>query len=308
MTQTLAIAICLDKNYLQPAETLLKSLSYHNKNVKIYALHTDVPAEWFSQIQANIAPLANQIIAVHLHSDNPKVQAINARLASLDLPPVPALFGQFQSENDIRHDITQTAYYRLLLPELIDEHRLVYLDCDMLINGSIQSFNDVDLGDKVIAAIDDFAIKIQGDYGYLVQENDPIYQQFCRFKGGLFEEYFNSGVLLIDAKAWREQGICFDLLHFVKMRCNFRHHDQDILNFYFYKNWLPLSHFFNLQIEALWTNQILVEKPPVIIHFTGKHKPWLEQYVDLTDFHQYYHVYQQMTWEDVREKSATPNN
>lgn len=302
MNQTLTVAICLDNHYLEPAETLLKSLTYHNQNVKIYALHTNVPTAWFLQMQAHISPLANQLIPIHLDLNNPKVQRINQRLAHLDLPPVPFLFSQFSSENNIRLDITQTTYYRLLLPELIDEECLLYLDCDILINGSIFPFNNVEFGDNIIAAAEDIEVVTKGTYGYFFPEEDPYRPTFCRFKGGLFQSYFNAGVLLLDAKAWREQGTCFDLLHFVKMPCPFRHKDQDILNFYFYQNWLPLSHLFNLQIEALWRNNLVVERPANIIHFTGINKPWLPQCERFTQFHEYYQLYRKISWEEVKNK------
>ena len=44
-TNKINIALCADKNYLEPLETLLKSICYHNSQVHIYIIHTDIPED-----------------------------------------------------------------------------------------------------------------------------------------------------------------------------------------------------------------------------------------------------------------------
>jgi len=44
-TNKINIALCADKNYLEPLETLLKSICYHNSQVYIYIIHTDIPED-----------------------------------------------------------------------------------------------------------------------------------------------------------------------------------------------------------------------------------------------------------------------
>lgn len=41
------VAISTDQNYLVPVETLVKSIAYNNREVKIYVINEDIPQEWF---------------------------------------------------------------------------------------------------------------------------------------------------------------------------------------------------------------------------------------------------------------------
>lgn len=51
-----AAAICADYGYLTPAETLIKSIAYHNHDLPIYLLNTNIPQEWFLNINRRLAP------------------------------------------------------------------------------------------------------------------------------------------------------------------------------------------------------------------------------------------------------------
>jgi lipopolysaccharide biosynthesis glycosyltransferase len=86
--------------------------------------------------------------------------------------------------------------------------------------------------------------------------------------------YFNAGVLLIDAKRWRELDITNAC-----MRCASHHsarlasHDQSLLNFVFYKdNFCRIEPKYN---RALYPDTGRIEGPAVgIYHFVGSPKPW----------------------------------
>lgn len=41
------IAISTDQNYLVPVETLIKSIAYNNRDIKIYVINEDISQEWF---------------------------------------------------------------------------------------------------------------------------------------------------------------------------------------------------------------------------------------------------------------------
>jgi len=55
------IALCADKNYLEPLETLLKSICYHNKELKFYIFNEDIPKEWFCLMEKRLGEINCEI-------------------------------------------------------------------------------------------------------------------------------------------------------------------------------------------------------------------------------------------------------
>ncbi len=173
------------------------------------------------------------------------------------------------------HYMTKATYYRLMatkmLPENID--RIIYLDGDVIVNGSLNYLCTIDMTDKGVACITDMSEDIH-DYDRLGYDK----------KLG----YFNAGVLVINLKYWRENHVIdsfMDLILNQPERIKF--HDQDVLNITFCKSKIVLPLEYNLQ------NGFLVRKErmefdynkygkllnsainnAVIIHYTDYLKPW----------------------------------
>ena len=96
--------------------------------------------------------------------------------------------------------LSPTAYARFLIAKLIDEDKVLYLDCDIFVRKSLAPLFNTDISDYYIAGVLDFAVK----KSYLIS----------KFKDkDLFGSYLNSGVLLINNKKWREESIT-DLLFY----------------------------------------------------------------------------------------------
>ncbi len=80
------------------------------------------------------------------------------------------------------------AYARVFLPEVLEEDgRVLYLDCDTLVDGSLEDLFAVDLHGKPFAL----------GYDCVLHH----YKRHVRHPSEL--PYFNSGVMLIDLEAWR---------------------------------------------------------------------------------------------------------
>lgn len=110
-----------------------------------------------------------------------------------------------------------STFFRLflctILPDDID--RCIYLDCDTVIRHSLKEFWETDLGDKVVAAVDD----CRSD----------------RYKAELNLDsnstYTNNGVLLIDLKSWREMNVEKEFLDFIiAHNGDITYVDQGVLN------------------------------------------------------------------------------
>ena len=159
-----------------------------------------------------------------------------------------------------------------LLPHEVS--KAIYLDCDIIVAGSLEPMWDTDLEGKAIAGVKD---------GWMTFENNSYDHLHYDRKYG----YFNAGVVMLNLDYWRQIDIGTRLLDFIRSnRDNLPYMDQDALNGVLHekKVWLPER--YNLQTKnlhkAYWTdfpdhyqNTLMQELPKaVIIHYCGKHKPW----------------------------------
>ena len=181
--------------------------------------------------------------------------------------------------------ITQTAYYRISLPDLLadkDYEKVLYIDCDVLVLDDVSKLYDTDIGEKVIGAIIDPGQALV--LGRLGVETEDY--------------YFNSGLMLINLANWRKANITEKTLAFLEEEEDkIIYHDQDALNAIVYEKWFPLHPKWNLQTSLLferhqpptehykqWYKEAI--QNPSIIHFTGHDKPW-----NSDEYHPYTELY-----------------
>jgi lipopolysaccharide biosynthesis glycosyltransferase len=184
-------------------------------------------------------------------------------------PETEKLFEQVMvlRENDY---VNVSSYLRLAMGELFpDLHRILYLDCDIIVRKSLSPLWETDLNGGVLAAVED-----QG------------FGEKMDFEKGLLgvTRYFNSGVLLVDLDQWREQKCGSKCLEFARTNTlPTIWHDQTILNAVFRDQVLFLGQEWNLMAYDAWrvTREGKVppgwETPmadPSIVHYTAA-KPWL---------------------------------
>lgn len=178
-------------------------------------------------------------------------------------------------------------YYRLIIPEIMpDYHKILYLDCDMVVDHDVAELYDLDLGGCVIGAAKDIDVAGQINLG----QND--WKTYAEKTLGLdcAYDYFQAGVLVIDLDALRRTASSEEMIHLAlsnKWRC----HDQDVLNmicknnvFYIPQQWNVLMSWeetgrSRMQImkmapRMLYEEYMTARKEPYMIHFAGYQKPW----------------------------------
>ncbi|GHC32630.1 glycosyltransferase family 8 protein [Aidingimonas halophila] len=154
------------------------------------------------------------------------------------------------------------------LPE--DCHRVIYLDCDLVILGDLADLWHTPLQGRTVAAVMDLC--------------NP---SNLGSRDG-FDGYFNSGVMLIDLEAWRRERVAERAFEYLRTSGQgLKFPDQDALNHVMVDNWLPLSPVWNFQptayaaVEKAYTHlrpflgdleQAI--RSPRIVHFIGSVKPW----------------------------------
>ena len=116
---------------------------------------------------------------------------------------------------------TMTTYYRLFIPNMFPEmDKALYLDSDIIIKGDISKLYNVDMGNNLVGAVPDMAVK-----------NTPVFIEYVEQGLGVkCDNYFNAGILLMNLKemrAWNFEDKFIELLSKYKFRVA---QDQDYLN------------------------------------------------------------------------------
>lgn len=136
-----------------------------------------------------------------------------------ELHKVPIDLGSFAGCKALNEN--HVAYARLLLPSLIAEPRVVYLDSDLLFLKNVQQLFALPLDGCCAAAGPDSGVKFL--------HNDCPHPDLLDTKPNA--PYFNSGVFVWDLAAWRKQGLDEQVRAFIEQYgASCRLYDQTILN------------------------------------------------------------------------------
>lgn len=169
-------------------------------------------------------------------------------------------------------------YFRCLLPNIFPKlNKLLYFDIDMIvINKGFEYLWNIDLRNKYAAV----AIDIQVEYG----------EQFEKKNVRKRENYFNSGVMTLNLKQIRKDGLDKRIKIWLSrwnteiMKCHL--FDQTLLNFLFRDNIIIIDPKYNCSIlqirrgdysnyvQFYGTNNLVpISQQSIILHFKGQ-KPW----------------------------------
>lgn len=159
-------------------------------------------------------------------------------------------------------------YFRLLLPTIIPNEieKILYLDSDLIVVGSLDEIWEIDLKNYSIAAIENL---------------DKFCSTNLRLGIPINKKCFNSGVMLCNLKKWRQIQLSEKTLSFIRNNSEIiEFWDQDGLNKILEDDWLEIDMKWNMQHGLFFdSNYALLFKDqlsdPKIIHFTGDGlKPW----------------------------------
>lgn len=157
--------------------------------------------------------------------------------------------------------ISIETYYRYVIANVLPrESKALYLDADLVVNGSLTDLYKLNLKDFYCAGVKDSHIE-KIDYKAQIGFSDS-------------DLYVNAGVLLLNLSAIRKDNIVGKLFHNTKeLADKILYQDQDIINITFKNNIKELDSIFNFA-----TINVKEEKDKrnsaIIIHYTGKRKPW----------------------------------
>lgn len=169
-----------------------------------------------------------------------------------------------------REYISLATYYRLMMADVLPKNlgKVLYLDCDMIIEDDLKKIWEIDISNYVLAAVED-----EESAGNVKRLNLP-------------KNYFNAGVLLVDLSKLRQGDLLKSSINYLeKNKQVICYQDQDILNGLFSTRCKFISLRWNVNsgiyigstLPHFYTNSDAEEarKKPAIIHYTGPlAKPW----------------------------------
>ena len=157
---------------------------------------------------------------------------------------------------------TKETWYRCSLADKLPTlNKILYLDTDTIVRKSLLPLWQINMSDKLVAAVEDVSLSIEK--AETVQLKDNF--------------YFNAGVLLLNTAEWRKRKIFEKIKNYVKKNEVYQA-DQGTLNILTDGSKIKLSPEYNF-MEVWWRNNIcqydkensIIYKrcDPTIIHFTG---------------------------------------
>lgn len=187
---------------------------------------------------------------------------LNSKVSSIDFVKIDSkFFEDMPLTNGKCQYFGMEMYSRLIcqyfLPFKIS--KILFLDVDIIVNGSLKNLYNTSLDDKYYACCEDVAVD-------LVDISNRLHYE-CN-------KYYNSGVLLINLELLRSE--CMELNLFIKSIHKYKdlliYPDQDLLNLLFYDYICCIDSKYNFLVKD--SNIIKIDNP-VLVHFAGIAKPWL---------------------------------
>lgn len=152
-------------------------------------------------------------------------------------------------------------YYRLFIEDVVKGDKCLYLDSDIVVKGSLKEMVAIDISGVYLAAVE-----------------DPGFDRHRQLNMREKSKYFNSGVMLINVRKWKEMSLKNSVVNYVRLNPDvIEYVDQCGLNSVVDGRWLEVSAMYNFQKKVM-ENELRINKKiitdPVIVHYTGPEKPW----------------------------------
>ena len=158
----------------------------------------------------------------------------------------------FPNANKTRYSIGM--FYRFLIPNVLpnDISKALYLDADIIVNLDISELWRIDLGDKVLATVPDI------ECNHVTHAQDSKSKFLINNGFVSYEDYFCSGVLLLNLNRFREENNNIKAgMKFLNEHPEMQYPDQDILNYLYSKDYVKIHEKF----DAFVTHERYLKRP-----------------------------------------------
>ncbi len=239
------ILISINDNFIDCTLNLLESISWYNdEKLDVYLIYEVLSDDNISRIRSFLED--NNIGTLHIY------------------------YCDFSNENfyiNIPH-ISRETYFRLYAPFILPDNldRILYLDGDIICNGSIKELYHMSFDDNIFAACENV-------------DPDPIFIPWINERLGrpLDSIYFNAGVLLINLVEYRKFTNPQEISSFIsenidRIWCQ----DQDVINKMFDHRIKRIDGKYNYQVNHVPSNDVKYHE--ILTHYLSPPKPWKDDY------------------------------
>ena len=175
------VAFTIDNNYVIPTMISVDSIIKNSKSDTRYNFYI---------IETGLSCHSKSLMRTHIEKFSHTVKFI------------PVDTDRITKGVNLYKHLTPIAIARVVIPEILpDVDRVIYLDGDTMVTGDLSDLYYSDLGVKSTGMVNDFI-------------EDIWLKRFSTFN--LENGFYNSGMILMDAKKWREQNLSqkiIDTLH-----------------------------------------------------------------------------------------------
>lgn len=201
--------------------------------------------------------------------------------------------------------ITAETNYRLaILGELFAKYdRVLYLDCDTIVEGDISELFDTDLCGKSVGGAEAVEARVfaMTKKGFFIDNYPYNFEDYAKKFMGITDlsRYFNAGVTLFDLKRCRKLTSAEAAVELLNKR-KWMNNDQDVLNMLFTGSIFKLDQKWNYTTNI--EQEVSLRDPRLkklladvrrseygIIHYTSEKKPWNSE----VPLGEHYHKYEQ---------------
>jgi len=186
------------------------------------------------------------------------------------------VYKQYSSKLKLNHS-SMAIYAKVFIYDLLPENvkKVLFLDSDIVLLNDPAELFDSDIDNHLVGAVQDFYYK-----------NAPVEMKVAL---NLYSEddYFNSGVLLVNVCRWKKEKISEKSIQFmVDHGHRTMFHDQDGFNFVIKGDWERLSPLWNPgsrnviyaengETIEITSKEIYQKGMAKLVHYLGSNKPWL---------------------------------
>lgn len=281
----LEVLFCADPGYYRHAAVAAVSLAENNRrsriNIHVLTFHEDQAAEGL--LTKSLVPYDHVTLAFRYVSESRLDRAF------------------------VDRHLTKETYMRFLAPEVfpLKVHRVLYLDCDLVVLDDLRPLWDMDLHGRAIAAAPDYP----GDR----PETTSKHLASLGLDAG--HTYVNAGVLVLDLDRWRRDRLSDRLFAYAEQQgAALTYHDQDAINAVLRDDIHLVDCRWNLQARMYQLDRRSspsefeatrhARRRPAILHYTTGHKPWLFRSGSAQKRH-YFRYLDKTAWHDMPSRLPT---
>lgn len=274
------VVLSCNNQYLKYTSVLLESI-LKNASAQyrycVYIMHTDITKENIKIIEEQLGGVSNNNFEVQFID-------VNRRMCG-----IKNLFVD-------RHLSIET-YYRFLALDIFPKlDKILYLDCDTVVNDDIAKLYKTDIGNYSLGAVRD--VDIISLYSNDCDADPEVRNNIDNnIKLNNYKDYFQAGVLILNLKKIRSCYKSSDIFEIATAK-QWKFQDQDVLNhlfkedvYYLPLKWNTLYECFNrLERVQNYTCKEMADEykgakmNPALIHYAGTPKPWENMSVDMGEY------------------------